>query len=65
MGQRGDGQQEPEAKVSASFVYLDTAGQHLIQDVSPLLHDPDIMQCGVGTLTILDGVNEAVPELLN
>lgn len=44
---------------------LNTAGQHLVEDVSPFLHDAHVVQRGVGTLAVLDGINEAVPELLD
>lgn len=45
--------------------YLNTASQHLIEDVSPFLHHSDIHQGGVCALTILDGVDESIPEFLN
>lgn len=48
-----------------SMNYLNTTSQHLIEDVSSLLHDSDILHRGVSALSILDGVNEAVPKLLN
>lgn len=44
---------------------LNTASQHLVEDVSPFLHDADVVRRGVGTLAVLDGVDEAVPELLD
>lgn len=44
---------------------LNTAGQHLVEDVSPFLHDADVVQRGVGALAVLDGINEAVSELLH
>lgn len=31
--------------------------------VSSFFHESDVLRCGVGTLAILDGVDEAVPEL--
>lgn len=43
--------------------YLYAASQHLIKNVCPLLHETHILCCRVGTLAVLDGVNEAVPEL--
>ena len=43
---------------------LNAAGQHLVEDVGPLLHDAHVLLSGVGTLAVLDGVDEAVPELL-
>lgn len=42
----GKGKEVKENKsivVAIFFFYLDTAGQHLIEDVSPFLHDPDIL----------------------
>lgn len=50
---------------SVCLFNLDAACQHLIEDVSPLFHDADVVQCGVSTLTVLDGVNKAIPELLH
>ena len=44
--------------------YLYAAGQHGVQDVRAVLHDADVAGGGVGTLAVLDGVDEAVPELL-
>lgn len=44
---------------------LNTASQHLVEDVSPFLHDANVVRRGVGTLAVLDGINEAVSELLD
>ena len=44
---------------------LNAAGQHLVEDVGPLLHDAHVLLSGVGTLAVLDGVDESVPELLH
>ena len=44
--------------------YLDTAVEMLEQDVGSLLHDPDVLCGRIGTLAILDGVDETIPELL-
>lgn len=44
---------------------LNTASQHLVENVSPFLHDADIVQRRVGALAVLDGINEAVSELLD
>lgn len=33
--------------------------------MSPFLHDADVVQRGVGALAVLDGINEAVSELLD
>lgn len=56
---------EEENPNRESTFHLDTAGQHLIKDVCPLLHNPDVMRRRVGTLAILNGVNEAVSELFD
>lgn len=45
--------------------YLDTASEHLIKNVSPLLHNPDVLKSGVGTLAVLNWINETISELLN
>jgi len=45
--------------------HLNTAGQHLVEDVRSLLHDAHVLLRGVGALAVLDGVDEAVPELLD
>lgn len=45
--------------------YLDTASEHLIKNVSPLLHNPDVLKSGVGALAILNWINETISELLN
>lgn len=47
------------------LIYLNTASQHLIEDVSSFLHDADVVQRGVSALAILDGINEAVSELFD
>lgn len=44
---------------------LNTASQHLVKDVSPFLHDADVVRRRVGALAVLDGINEAVSELLD
>lgn len=43
--------------------YLYAASQHLVKNVCPLFHETNILCCRVGTLAVLDGVNETVPEL--
>lgn len=44
---------------------LNAASQHLVEDVSPFLHDAHVVRRGVGALAVLDGIDEAVPELLD
>ena len=45
-------------------MYLYAAGQHGVQDMRSVLHDAYVPGGGVSTLAVLDGVDEAVPELL-
>ena len=45
--------------------YLDTAGEHFIQDVSAFLHNSHVDKGGVSALAILDGVDEAIPKLFD
>jgi len=44
-------------------VYLHTSNQNCMKHMCSLLHDPDVCRRGVGTLAVLYGVDEAVPEL--
>lgn len=44
---------------------LNTASEHLVEDVSPFLHDADVVRRGVGTLAVLDWIDESVSELLD
>lgn len=45
------------------FSYLHTSSQHGMKHVSSFLHESDVLRCGICTLAVLDGVDEAVPEL--
>lgn len=42
--------------------YLHTSGQHSVKYMRSLLHDSDVFWRGVGTLAVLDRVDEAVSE---
>lgn len=42
--------------------YLHTSGQHRMEHVRSLLHDPDVSGRGVGALAVLNGVDETVSE---
>lgn len=48
--------------ISLPLSDLNTSREEVVEDVDSFLHQPNVRQCGVGTLAVLDGVNEAVPE---
>lgn len=43
--------------------YLHTPSQHSMKHMSSLFHEADVLRRGVGTLSVLYGVNKAVSEL--
>lgn len=53
-----------QSKCKVKKEYLYASSQHLVEDVGSLLHESHVVGSGVGTLAVLDGVHEAVPELL-